>query len=566
MLKKEFRMTLINRLKDLTPKERSKLIDEIIQGRHSIPLSAKTSISKTTIYRWLNAFNKCVDAGTVLLGKVRTDKETFKALTEEQMNALKRWRYDNPYRSAEDLRDELMEHESTTTERMPSLSTICRFLKANHLSRFNLIYGNKPQGKIRIAFEAEYPQQIWMADTKGPDVYVIDPKNPSNQVLAKPISFIDDNSRYSVAINYVIEENEAAVMALFFQAILLYGIPEILLVDRGSPYAGKSLKRAANLIGCNIIHTAPRDPEAKGKQERVLRTFHERFEHEMMVTGKTTVRLEEYNRYLQAYIAQDYNQKIHSSTNQTPEERFFAFPAKHRRWISKSSLMMVFLPCKTASVSKTGLVRINNLKYMVGDMSLWQQKVEVRYELQDTTRIYVWHDDKYYGEANVFTESNDYLQREAIKEKLSQAPTINLPNIESVPIYGRLERQLAQHREELSDLNINDQIIQNKTKKELVRASLSPGNPSIPSDNATIATRVFEVDDFLYLLTKLMRVTLTPSERLIAHTLWRSLGPIDENLVRNTVGRMLGKEHPTSDVKGYLEEIRLCILTKHTGD
>lgn len=564
MLKKEFRMNLINRMKDLTPKERSSLVEEIIQGRYTIPLSIKTTISRATLYRWLKSFRECMDAGTVLSGKVRSDKYTFKSLTKEQREALMRWRYDNPYRTAEDLRDELLSHESTSSPSPPSLSTICRFLKANHLSRRELIYGNKPRPKVRIAFEAEYPQKIWMADTKGPDIYVVDPDDPSKQVLAKPISLLDDNSRYALVTQYVITENEAAIMALFFQAVLMYGIPEILLLDRGSPYMGKSLKRAASLIGCNIIHCAVRDPEAKGKQEKVLRTFHERFEHEMMATNKTAITLNEYNTYLQAYIAQDYNQKNHSSTGQAPEERFFAFPAKLRRYISKSSLMMIFLPCRRASVSKTGLVRVNTFKYLVCDMELWGKKVEIRYEPADSSRIYVWYDDKYYGEANIFMENNDFLQREAITEKLNSPPEIMLPNIEQVPIYGRLERQLARHREELSDININEQLASNRKKKEFVRASLTPGKPMNTSTSTSAETsRAFEADEFIYLLMKLMRRKFLPSERLAAHTLWRTTGPIDEKLVRTVVGRLLGEEHPTDDVNGYLEEIRICILTQN---
>lgn len=231
MMKKEFRMNFVNRLKGLTPKDRARVIDEILQGRYTIPFSKKETLSKTTLYRWLKEFRECADAGTVLMGKVRTDKGDYPALTDIQKAALLRWRYDNAYRTVEDLRDELLKHESTRIPLPPSVSTIARFLRENGLSRSNLLSGNKPQVKIRLAFEAGYPQQIWMADTKGPDVYVIDPQDPSRRVLAKPISLLDDNSRYLVSARYVITENESAIMALFCQAVLLYGIPEILLVD-----------------------------------------------------------------------------------------------------------------------------------------------------------------------------------------------------------------------------------------------------------------------------------------------------------------------------------------------
>jgi hypothetical protein len=65
---------------------------------------------------------------------------------------------------------------------------------------------------------------------------------------------------------------------------------------------------------------------------------------------------------------------------------------------------------------------------------------------------------------------------------------------------------------------------------------------------------------------KLLRKKFSPSERLAAHTLWNSTGPIDEKLVRCTVGQLLGDEHPIEDVRGYLEEIRLAVLTNKYDD
>lgn len=563
--KKEFKMNIVNRIKDLTPKERARVVEEILAQKYTIPYSSKDEISKATIYRWLKEFRGNRNAETVLMGKIRCDRGIFQGLTKMQKAALKRWRYDNPYRSAEDLREELAAHSETTSNPLPSEATIARYLRSEGLSRKELLKGIKPQAKVRLAFEADYPQQIWMADTKGPDIYVADPDHPGKNIVAKPIALLDDNSRYAVAVMYVTVENEYAVMELFCQAILLYGIPEILYVDRGSPYMGKSLKKAASLIGCNIIHAAKQDPSAKGKIEKILRTFHERFEHEMMVQGKDGIDLKEYNRYLQAYIGQDYNRSVHRSTKTSPEERFFAFPAEFRRFISKDALSRIFLPARSASVTKTGLVRVNNLKYLVTDAFLWCKKVEVRYSYSDKSKVYVWYQDQFYGEAYVYTEENDFIKREKLTDLINKVPEIILPEIGEVPLYGRLDRQLAKHREELAGMEINAQLTANKQKKEQVRANLlkETQQNTVSSETKPIN---FQVDEFIYLLMKLLRKKFSPSERLAAHTLWNSAGPIDEKLVRYTVGQLLGDEHPIEDVRGYLEEIRLAVLTNKYDD
>lgn len=559
MDKKEFRMSLINRIKDLSPKERARVVEEIIQGKYQIPFSKKVSVSKTTIYRWLKEFREGKDAGEVLLVKVRKDKDTFPSLSGEQQEALLNWRSENLYRTGEDLRDELLEHESTRMPPLPSVSTITRFLSANGLSRAGMLLKTKSQAKIRLAFEAEYVNQIWMADTKGPDIYVIDPHDPTKRVLAKPICIVDDFSRFIVAVRYVIVEDEAAVMELFCLAILLFGIPDILYLDRGGPYMGKSLKRAATLIGCNILHTPKRDPSAKGKSEKVLRTIHERFEHEMKARGKDGVELTEYNEYLMAYLTQDYHRKVHAATGQTPEERFLAHPPQLRRWISKDSLYLIFLPRREAKVTKTALVKVNNLQYLVPDASLMGKWVEVRFKHSENDLVYIWFEDKYYGEARLFTEENDFLQREAMMEMLQRTPEVNIPDIKA-PVYGRLERQLAQYREEIAAFDINEQLVQTRQKKQKIRAAILPGK----SANALpVPAGGFNTDAFIYLLMKLLHKKFTPSERLAVHTLWHSTGPIDEQLVRKTVGRLLGEEHPMDDLKGYLEEIRLAVLTDH---
>lgn len=560
--RKQFRMTVVNRIKDLCPAERKKEIDRILTERHMIPFSGSTSLSRATIYRWLKEFRDNRDVGSALMGKVRSDIGKTKALTAKQKDALVRWRYDGPYRTLGDLRKELMEHESTWSDPLPSESTIGRYLNSLGLSRRELLKGVSPQAKIRLAFEAEYPQQLWMGDTKGPDVYVEDPENPGSVVKAVPVTLIDDNSRYIVAARYVIVENEQVIMELFSSAVLLYGIPEMLYFDHGGSYTGKSLKKAASIIGCNVIHAPVRDGAAKGKIEKLLRTVHERFEHEMEASGKKSATLREYNEYLRAYIGQEYHREVHSSTGQTPEERFFSFPADLRRWISKDCLAMISLPVRTAVVSKVGLVSVDKVKYLVSDSHLWCKKVEVRSAYSDKSKVYVWYEDKYYGEAYAYEAENDYAKRREIEESIVTPREITIPAIDEIPLYGRLDRLLAKHRSEVEGMNVNEQITQSRKRKEETRAVLA-GNNRVTGSRVPERPGEFGSDDFLYLLAKLLRIKLTPSDRLSAHTLWNSAGPLEEKLVRETVGRLLGEEHPTEDINGYLEQIRLAVITKN---
>lgn len=569
--KKAFKMSIVLMIRDLSPKERSRKIDELTKHQFDIPYSSKKTLSRSVIYRWLKQCSESTDPVNVLMPKVRSDRHKFRNLTEEQKKALLRWRYDNVYRTVSQLREELLTH-AATAHPPPSESTIARFLKSVNLDKKTLLAKDNPQAKVRLAYEAPYPQYLWVADTKGPNLYVKDPDNPDKVKLAKLILFLDDHSRYVVAASYHFEENELTVMQLFRQAIALYGVPNSLLLDRGSPYMGKSLKRAATILGCNIIHTAKRDAPAKGKVEKGLRLFYERLETELAL-HKPPVTIGQANEYLAALIGQDYHRSVHSTTGQTPEERFFSFPEEYRRLVAKNALAMVFLPRARSRVSKVGLIHLNKLQYLVPSVSLYGRWVEVRYDPRDRSLVHCWYEDQYYGEAHIYLAENDYLKRQALMEKLKVIPEVTIPPVTEVPLYGYLERKLAAHRMEVEETDINSALALVKAKKEHVKAALLKATPAALEAADTAGTSEvtsgltdsgseFGVDSFAYLLAVLLKRTLDAHDRLSIHTLWRAYGPFNEELVRKTVGQLLGDGYPVSNLAGYLEAIRLAVLAE----
>jgi transposase InsO family protein len=569
--KKAFKMAIVLMIRDLPPQERSRKIDELTKQQFNIPYSGKKTLSRSVIYRWLKQYTESTDPVGVLMPKERSDRNTFRKLTEDQKKALLRWRYDNVYRTVCQLREELLAHVSTANQ-VPSESTIARFLKSVNLDRKTLLAKNTLPQKVRLAYEAPYPQYLWLADTKGPNLYVKDPDNPDKVRLAKLILFLDDHSRYVVAASYHFEENEIIIMQLFRQAIALYGVPNSLYVDRGSPYMGKSLKRAATILGCHIIHTPKRDASAKGKVEKGLRLFYEHLESELAL-HKPPLTIDQANEYLAAIIGQDYHRNVHSTTGQTPEERFFSFPAEYRRFVSKNALAMVFLPSARSRVSKTGLIHLNKLQYLVPSASLYGRWVEVRYDPQDRSRVHCWYEDQYYGEAHVYLTENDYLKRQELMEKLQEVPEITIPPVAEVPLYSYLERKLAEHRAQVEEADINNVLALVKAKKEHVKAALLKALPtaleaandigtSERSGSPTDSGNEFGADSFTHLLAVLLKRSLDAHDRLSIHTLWRAYGPFDEELVRKTIGQLLGDGHPVSDLAGYLEAVRIAVLSE----
>jgi transposase InsO family protein len=560
--KKSFKMSIVLMLRDLEPRERARTIAELTAKEFSIPYSDKTTISRTTIYEWLWEYRHTKDCETVLLDKERSDRELFRRLTDIQKNSLMVWRSGNKYRTIEQLREELMAHGETCSGYIPSESTISRFLKSVGLDRQTLLKAGPPGEKVRLSYEAPYPQRLWLADTKGPNLHVKDPDNPEKICVAVPVVFIDDNSRYLPSFKYIYkdEEDEDTIMRMFMGAIYLFGVPDILYLDRGGPYMGHRLKRSAELLGCRVMHTGVRDAPAKGKAEKMMRYFYERLECELM-TKPGPMTIEEANMYVTALVCQDYHRAEHSSTGQTPEERFFAYPAEYRRFVSKKALSKIFLPYTKSRVSKTGLIHINKLEYLVPDCSLYGKYVEVRWDACDTSMIYVWYEDRFIGEAYLYHTENDFVKRQQLEESMVKRPALLLPDPAGVPLYGYLERKLAAHRMEAENVSINDGLEELKVKRAKVKAELTRLPQKAMGQDSTIDTAgEFTADRLVHLLSVLLRRMLSAHERLAVHMTWQKYGPFDEAQARKTVGTLLGENHPVSELTGYLDALRIAAM------
>ena len=235
-----------------------------------------------------------------------------------------------------------------------------------------------------------------------------------------------------------------------------------------------------------------------------MRSLYERLETEL-VLKQPPLTLEQANEYLAALISQDYHRSVHSETGQTPEERFFQFPAEYRRFVSQEALTMIFLPCTRSKVSKTGLIHLNKQQYLVPQVSLYRQWVEVRFDPLDLSKVYVWWQDRYYGEACIYVAQNDYVKRQQLLARLQQlAPGPELlPEEVYVPPYSRLERKLAEYRQEMAERELNATLAETLAKKEQINAELAPvvDTPSTsPQNAAKNETAEFGLDRCTHLL------------------------------------------------------------------
>lgn len=68
---------------------------------------------------------------------------------------------------------------------------------------------------------------------------------------------LDEHSRLVLHGRWVAQENTRAGQQVVREAVLAYGLPEILYSDNGAPYTNAALERTCAVLGIRLIHSRP---------------------------------------------------------------------------------------------------------------------------------------------------------------------------------------------------------------------------------------------------------------------------------------------------------------------
>ena len=114
------------------------------------------------------------------------------------------------------------------------------------------------------------------------------------------IPIIDDATKRVLYAQLVAAESTATIMAALWSVLVTHGLPQALYSDRASwafytPKAGQPVAKGVltqvgrALARLGIEHIPAYSPEARGRSERLNRTFQERLVNELRVAGITSV-------------------------------------------------------------------------------------------------------------------------------------------------------------------------------------------------------------------------------------------------------------------------------------
>jgi transposase InsO family protein len=368
---------LINR-KGLGWGEREELLRHIISKQWQIPGTVRTSIGRATVRRWVS----CHERGGIdgLKPRLRSDRGSTRCVDSETEQALLQLKQELPEASLPVLLKVARERKIIGYEFSVSLQSIYRMFQRHGV--------DKPDEPLidRRRFEAEMANDLWQSDCMHGLRVMVEGRLRKSYLFA----IIDDHSRLIPHAQFYLRENIDSFRDCLIQALQKRGLPRRLFVDNGAPFRSHRLKYACARLGIALLHTTPYSPESKGKVERIMRTIRMQF----LPLLPQQLTLETLNRKLKAWVEEEYQKRKHSSTGQSPLERYLNQLALLRP--APKDLLDYFRIPVTRKVDKDRTVSLNGKLYEA-PLGLVGKQVMLLYHEHDPQRIEVIYDERSWG-------------------------------------------------------------------------------------------------------------------------------------------------------------------------
>jgi len=387
--------------------ERRRLMGEKCARKWSIPFSGKTRIAKGTIRQWIRHYRNSNGDLKSLFPKDRSDQGKCRAIDEETCCALICLRREMPDATVINLIATMNKRSLATPGIELKPSTVYRFLHQQNLMNLTR---HKPVDRRK--FEAELPNDLWQSDVlHGPKVDV-DGKMKKTYLIA----LIDDHSRLITYAHFYLSEALIHYLNAFENALAKRGLPRKLYVDNGAAFRSKHLEYITASLGITLIHAKPYTPQGKGKIERWFKTVRTRF-----LNDYTTTTLAELNDGFDTWLIEDYHQRKHGSTGQTPFDRFTS--QMHCLRTSPSDLKDYFRKVARRKVNKDRTITLNG-RLFEGPIPLIGKRVELLYHESEPENVEVKYQNKSFGMIWPVNLTVNYR----VKRDKNNNPQLHAPN------------------------------------------------------------------------------------------------------------------------------------------
>ena len=362
--------------------EKERLMQEKLGRIYEIPFSSRRSIARSTLEKWICDYKK---AGYRLEGLMpidRSDKGKTRVLSDHLKLAIKELKKGNPSLKLPAIIKSLRHKKLIAADEIISSSSVHRYLHAENLTSLN------EDAKDKRHFEAEYPNEIWQSDVMhGP--YVRHEDKVKKSYL---IAIIDDHSRLIIHAEFYLAETIKNFLDCLKQGVMSRGLPQKLYIDNGACYKTLHLEQVAAQLGIGISHSRPYIPQGRGKIERWFRFVRENFLASLNKSDHKE-KLDLLNHHFAEWV-DEYNNRVHSTTKQTPYERYRANLECARP--APKELTDYFRASEFRRVKKDRTIRLHGVLFEA-PVNLIDRQVEIRFHPENPLDIEIYFDGKSQG-------------------------------------------------------------------------------------------------------------------------------------------------------------------------
>lgn len=238
-------------------------------GRYTVrELCEEFGVSRKTGHKWLKRYEAQGSAGLVEMS--RSPKNSPQRTSEVVERQLIKERRRHPTWGPKKL--EVVLRESLKSDDIPARSTMAEILKRNGLVKMRVRRSNGNRCQHTSLTEPERVNHVWAVDYKGWF-------HTQDFQRCDPLTVTDLYSRYITGLHAVIQATQHWTRQACERIFTREGLPEIIRVDNGSPFASGGPQGLSKLsvwwitLGIEVEFTRPGHPQDNGCHERMHRTM-----------------------------------------------------------------------------------------------------------------------------------------------------------------------------------------------------------------------------------------------------------------------------------------------------
>jgi transposase InsO family protein len=374
-----FKYGIIAKIINETGKGQRKYFKKMSKKEFEVPHLGKKRFKPDTFKSWLRQYrNAGFDA---LRPKIRTDKGSSRKIDGHLKDSIDHMIQDYPFLSPAGIYRLLISGGEMEPE-FVSEGTLRKYIKDNKLLTKNI------ETIPRKKFEKEHINELWISDCMhGP--YIIHDNKKRRIYL---ISIIDDCSRVIVGARFFLHESSFNLQILIKEALLSFGVPDVLYTDNGSIFVTANLQLACARLGIALVHSKPYDSPSRGKKERWYRTIRQKF---LPLVDLSQIEcIEDINMHFLRWLDKEYQKSYHHGINTRPMDKWMD-DIKHTKIkrVSAQELDLAFLITINRRVKNDSTISVNSILYEVPP-SFIGKTIQIRYPLDKPENLTIYENNK----------------------------------------------------------------------------------------------------------------------------------------------------------------------------